>query len=132
MAVRMEPSAVGRKASLCSLPRRRVPAKPDPISKPLVAGKDITALARSASNLSNTGIPNPAGQWRATQPTTPPRESPSWPMALILVIMDSATAKSGHRTMVASTWGVVTAKGSTWAAMSCTCSTQPTTSMLWT
>ena len=59
VAVCSRPSSVGRKASLCSLPFSRVPPKPEPISKPFVAGKDITALARSASSLSNTGMPSP-------------------------------------------------------------------------
>ena len=46
-------SSLGTKASLCSLPFNSVPSKPEPISNPLVAGNDITALARSASSLSN-------------------------------------------------------------------------------
>ncbi len=41
-------------------------------SKPLDAGRDIHALANSASNLSNTGDPSPAGTLRATTSTTPP------------------------------------------------------------
>ena len=41
-------------------------------SKPLDAGRDMQALANSASNLSNTGAPNPLGTFRATTSTTPP------------------------------------------------------------
>jgi hypothetical protein len=40
-------------------------------SKPLDAGRDMQALANSASNLSNTGAPNPLGTFRATTSTTP-------------------------------------------------------------
>jgi hypothetical protein len=42
-----------------------VPANPEPISTPFTAGIDIIALARSASSLSNTGSPQPAGTPRA-------------------------------------------------------------------
>ena len=80
VAVCSRPSLVGTKASLCSLPLSRVPLKPDPISKPLVAGRDITALARSASSLSKTGMPKPAAGLRTTHSITPPQESPSRPI----------------------------------------------------
>ena len=58
VVVRTLPASM-TKASLCSEPRSRVPAKPLPISKPLVAGRLIIALARSASSLSKTGSPEP-------------------------------------------------------------------------
>ena len=64
------------KASLCSLPFKKVPEKPEPISKPFVAGKDIKAFAKSASNLSKTGIPRPEGTFLTRHSITPPQESP--------------------------------------------------------
>ena len=60
-AVRGRPSGPGTNGSLCSMPVMRVPAKPLPISKPFDAGSDISARARSASSLSKTGSPRPAG-----------------------------------------------------------------------
>jgi hypothetical protein len=42
----------------------------------LVAGRDIMALASSASSLSNTGAPNPFGHPLTTHVTSPPQESP--------------------------------------------------------
>jgi len=44
---------------LKKLQQTSLPAKPLPNSKPFVAGKDIAALASSASSLSNTGEPSP-------------------------------------------------------------------------
>ena len=87
VAVCKLPSPVARKASLCSLPSSWVPAKPEPISKPLVAGKDITAFARSASSLSKTGMPIPTGGLLTTHSITPPQESPSRPIASIRSII---------------------------------------------
>ena len=118
VAVCREPSVVGRKASLCSLPLSKVPAKPEPISKPLVAGSDITALARSASSLSNTGMPSPTGGLRTTHSITPPQESPSRPIASIRSIIRLAVAGSGQRTMVDSTSSRVTCSGSIVASRS--------------
>ncbi len=43
------------------LPRRRAAVKSAPISKPRTAPTLITACARRASSLSNTGSPRPAG-----------------------------------------------------------------------
>ena len=43
VAVCRLPSLVGRNASLCWLPSRVVPAKPEPISNPLVAGSDTVS-----------------------------------------------------------------------------------------
>jgi hypothetical protein len=65
------------KGSLCSEPFIRVAAKPEPISKPFEAGKLNIAFARSASSLSKTGSPSPAGTPRITHSITPPNESPS-------------------------------------------------------
>ncbi len=91
------------KASLCSEPFRRVPAKPEPISNPFEAGRLITARARSASSLSNTGSPRPAGIPRTTQVTTPPSESPSLRAASIAFTTRSESAAEGQRTMFDST-----------------------------
>jgi hypothetical protein len=75
-----------------------VAANPEPISNPLVAGRLSIAFAKSASSLSNTGSPSPAGMPRTTHSITPPTESPS---SRICPISDSilfAAATSGHRT----------------------------------
>jgi len=45
-------------------------------ARALVAGSDMSALASSASSLSNTGAPMPLGQRRTTHVTSPPHESP--------------------------------------------------------
>ena len=55
----------------------RVPAKPLPISNPLVAGSDIMAFGQVGVELVEDGFPKPAGTPRATNETTPPSESPS-------------------------------------------------------
>ncbi len=56
-------------------PRMRLPAKPEPISKPLAAGRESIACASRASSLSKTGSPSPAGTLRQTQLMMPPTES---------------------------------------------------------
>lgn len=76
---------------------------PKHTSNPLLAGSDMHALASSASSLSNTGEPSPAGTFLATHSTTPPIESPVFLISSILLIMRSAASSSGHRTMFAST-----------------------------
>ena len=80
------------------MPVMRVPAKPLPISKPFEAGSDISARARSASSLSKTGSPSPAGTPRATHSTTPPSESPRLRAASICAAISAAAAGSGQRT----------------------------------
>ena len=52
-------------------------AKPSPISTPFTAPMDMTALARSASSLSKTGSPSPAGMPFTRHSMIPPEESPS-------------------------------------------------------
>ena len=74
---------------------RSVPAKPEPISKPLLAGRLSTALARSASRRSKTGSPQPGGQPRTAQVTTPPSESPALRAASTAAIIRSATREIG-------------------------------------
>ena len=61
------------------------------------------ALARSASSRSKTGSPQPGGQPRTAQVTTPPSELPSFRAASTAAIIRSATARSGQRIGVAST-----------------------------
>ena len=102
VAVRTRPSRDSN-TSLCSLPRIRAPATPRPSSKPLVAGSESIALARSASRRSNTGSPSPAGTPRTRHSITPPTESPALRTALMRSIIFSAVARCGHRTAVAST-----------------------------
>eukprot|EP00465_Bigelowiella_longifila_P010383 CAMPEP_0185266398 /NCGR_PEP_ID=MMETSP1359-20130426/30942_1 /TAXON_ID=552665 /ORGANISM="Bigelowiella longifila, Strain CCMP242" /LENGTH=154 /DNA_ID=CAMNT_0027856191 /DNA_START=488 /DNA_END=949 /DNA_ORIENTATION=- len=65
------PDAAAMSGSLCSEPNISVALNPEPTSNPLVAGMDMIALARSASSLSKTGDPSPAGTRRATHSTTP-------------------------------------------------------------
>lgn len=69
-----------------------VPSKPLPTSKPLVAGIDSMALARSASSRSKTGAPRPGGRLRMRQRIIPPTESPWERMSLIRAIMRSAVS----------------------------------------
>ena len=126
--VRGRPSGPGTNGSLCSLPRSSVPAKPLPISKPLEAGSDNIARPRSASSLSKTGAPRPAGTPRATHRTTPPRESWARLAASMASTMRAAASGSGQRVGVASTPARTTVLASTLALTACTDSTQATIS----
>jgi hypothetical protein len=63
----------------------------------------MSAAARSASSLWNTGAPSPLGQLRTTHVTTPPHESPLTRTASISAIIAVAVSSSGHRTMLFST-----------------------------
>ena len=83
-------------------------AKPLPISNPLVAGRLIIALARSASSLSKTGSPRPAGTPLTTHSIVPPMLSPWERTCLIRSIILAAASESGQRTGVASTKADVT------------------------
>ena len=94
-----------------------------------MAGRDITALARSASSLSNTGIPSPTGGRRTTHSITPPQESPSRPIASIRATIRSAAAASGQRTIVRSTACRVTVAGSIDASIVWMRRTQASTSV---
>mmetsp|Transcript_4857 Transcript_4857/g.13018 ORF Transcript_4857/g.13018 Transcript_4857/m.13018 type:complete len:240 (+) Transcript_4857:244-963(+) len=116
VAVRVRPSSSSTKTSLCSKPVRYVPSKPEPTSKPLEAGSDMHAFARSASSLSNTGLPSPAGTFRATTSTTPPIEFPVLRISSTLAIMRVALSSLGARTMLASTSSSETRSTSTSAA----------------
>ena len=124
VTVRTRPSRFS-KASLCSDPLSRVPAKPLPISKPFVAGSESIAFARSASSRSNTGSPSPGGTPRTRHSITPPTESPSLRTALMRSIIAAAVAGCGQRTAVASTSARVGnfSSAATGAMMSCTCVT---------
>mmetsp|Transcript_24646 Transcript_24646/g.54185 ORF Transcript_24646/g.54185 Transcript_24646/m.54185 type:complete len:255 (+) Transcript_24646:516-1280(+) len=82
--------------SLCSLPFIRQALNPAPISKALVAGRDIIALARSASSLSKQGSPRPIGALEITQVITPPVESWAMRRARMRAAILAAVAKSGH------------------------------------
>merc|ERR1711965_71803 len=72
---------------------------------------DITALAKSASNLSKTGIPRPMAGCLTTHSMTPPQESPSRPIASMRSIIWLATAASGQRTILASMSSIETVDG---------------------
>ena len=128
VAVAGRPSGPGTNWSLCSRPVMSAAAKPDPISKPFDAGNDIVAFARSASSLSNTGSPQPAGTPRATQVTTPPSESPSRRARSIAATISSAASGSGQRVGDASTCSSWTCVGSIRPEMSWIRLTQPSTS----
>ena len=129
-AVRGRPSGPGVKGSLWSRPVMDTPAKPEPISKPLAAGSDRAALAKSASSLSNTGSPSPGGTLRATHSTIPPSELPSRRAASMASVMASACSGDGHRVASASTSAKVTAARSMSAVMVPTWRTQASTSTL--
>ncbi len=105
-----------------------VPPKPEPISNPLAAGSDSMPLARSASSLSKTGSPNPAGTLRATTVTTPPRESPSRRARSMASVIAVAASGSGQRVGSASTCSNVTVSMAMSALMVCTRLTHPRTS----
>mmetsp|Transcript_6151 Transcript_6151/g.18635 ORF Transcript_6151/g.18635 Transcript_6151/m.18635 type:complete len:250 (-) Transcript_6151:424-1173(-) len=100
-------------SSLCSLPAIRVEANPLPISNPLVAGRDIMALASSASSLSKTGEPSPQGQFLTTQVTVPPHESLCLLMSSMAFTIFSEVSSCGHRTMLSSISSTVTLSWST-------------------
>ena len=50
------------------------------------AGSDIRAPASSASSLPKTGAPNPFGQLRTMQVTSPPQESPFFRMSSMTAV----------------------------------------------
>ena len=95
------PSPLPRRTngSLWVLPRRRVPAKPEPMSNPLVAGRLSMAWARRASSLSNSGSPKPTGTLRQTQVRMPPVESFASSTSRTRSCMRRAVAASGQRMM---------------------------------
>mmetsp|Transcript_7907 Transcript_7907/g.32097 ORF Transcript_7907/g.32097 Transcript_7907/m.32097 type:complete len:249 (+) Transcript_7907:295-1041(+) len=126
--VRMLPSGSSVNSSLCSMPVMDTPLKPEPISKPLVAGRLIIALASSASSLSKTGCPRPRGTRRATHVTVPPVELPFLRTPSIAATICSAISGSGQRAMLDSTCSMVTVDGSTSHSTSFTWLTQPTIS----
>ena len=66
-------------SSRCWVPRCSTTAKPSPISTPFTALMLINAPARSASSLSKTGSPRPAGTPLATTVIRAPMESPVAP-----------------------------------------------------
>ena len=64
---------------------------------------DNIALASSASNLLNTGSPNPLGQFLITQDTFPPTESPLFFKSNISSSICLSVASSGHLVLNLST-----------------------------
>src|SRR5579862_1677947 len=78
----------------------RMPPNPEPMSKPLDAGRLSIALPKSASSRSKTGSPQPTGTPRATPSTIPPTESPARRIFSISRIIFSAAALSGQRTIL--------------------------------
>mmetsp|Transcript_8412 Transcript_8412/g.20939 ORF Transcript_8412/g.20939 Transcript_8412/m.20939 type:complete len:237 (+) Transcript_8412:397-1107(+) len=103
VVVTILPSSLISNMSLCFDPRCFVPAKPDPISNPFVAGMESMACASLASSLSKTGSPSPMGTLRITTQHTPPIESSSDRAALMQSVIFSAVGMWGQRTMCAST-----------------------------
>ena len=96
------PRPSGKKASLWALPSMSAPRKPLPSSTPLAAGKLNKPRPSSASSLSKTGSPRPAGTPRATKRTTPPTVSPRRRTASIRATIAALAAGSGQRTAEAS------------------------------
>lgn len=92
------------KASLWIEPGTAQPPKPEPISKPFVAGILSMPWARQASNLSKHGSPRPTGQLRITQVTVPPIESFLSRNSAILSAIRSAASLLGQRTGRKSGW----------------------------
>ena len=86
------------KASLWMEPGMVQPWKPEPISKPLVAGMLSIAPARQASNFSKQGSPRPMGTLRITQVTVPPMLSFLSRYSAILDAMRSKASLFGQRT----------------------------------
>ena len=74
-----------------------VPPKPEPISKPLVAGSDIIACAILASSRSKTGSPSAAGTPVQMHATAPPMESFSTLTCRISVAIRHAVGGCGQR-----------------------------------
>ncbi|KAH3662836.1 hypothetical protein OGATHE_004412 [Ogataea polymorpha] len=83
--------------SLCSDPLILVPSKPEPISKPLVAGIESIAWASMASSLSKAGSPRPIGTFRITQVTMPPTESLRSLQSTTRRVISSAFSRMGQR-----------------------------------
>jgi hypothetical protein len=93
------------KGSLCTEPGTSQPPKPEPISKPFVAGMESMACASMASSLSKHGSPNPIGQLRMTQVTVPPMLSWASRCCSITLVMRAEAGAEGQRTgMKESTW----------------------------
>ena len=86
------------KGSLCTDPGISQPPKPDPISKPLVAGMLSIACASIASSLSKTGSPSPTGALRITHVTVPPMLSFASRYLAIESVMRAEASVSGQRT----------------------------------
>mmetsp|Transcript_26747 Transcript_26747/g.85121 ORF Transcript_26747/g.85121 Transcript_26747/m.85121 type:complete len:211 (+) Transcript_26747:378-1010(+) len=96
------PLTAASKGSLCCEPRILLPSKPDPIAKPLVAGRLSIACARRASSLSKQGSPRPTGTLLHTQATVPPIESSSALTERMSVAMRQAVSACGQRTCTSS------------------------------
>lgn len=86
------------KASLWMEPGTSQPPKPEPISKPLVAGMLSIACASMASSLSKQGSPSPSGVLRITHVTVPPMLSLASRKAAILSAMRADASALGQRT----------------------------------
>ena len=91
------PSGPMRISSEFSGPERSAAAKPAPISTPLTAGILIRALAMSASSLSRTGAPRPAGTPAATTSITAPVDEPALRTPSRKVSHSFAVSASGHQ-----------------------------------
>ena len=93
------------KVSLWREPGTSQPPKPEPISKPLVAGMLSIACANMASSLSKTGSPRPTGQLRITHVTVPPMLSFLSLYSAIIFAIRSEASLLGQRTgKNSSTW----------------------------
>ena len=68
----LESEVSATNGSLCNEPGTSHPPKPEPISKPFVAGMLSMAWASLASSLSKQGSPSPIGTFLMTHVTVPP------------------------------------------------------------
>lgn len=93
-----ETSGAATKGSLWIEPGTSQPPKPEPISKPLVAGMLIMAWPSLASNLSKAGSPRPMGTFLITHMTVPPILSLLSRKVSMTLVMRSDASVLGHRT----------------------------------
>ena len=90
-------SSLERITSLFVLPVKSAASKPAPNSIPFTAPMLKTACAKTASSLSKTHSPSPAGTPLTVQAIIPPAESPCFLSSSILSFIFAAASLSGAR-----------------------------------
>ena len=117
--IRRTPVAVGTISSCASEPRERACCQPSPISTPLIAWIDMSAVARRASSLRShcTWLPRPGGTPYASTSTTPPSVSAAFfaasTSATIRALASASRQRSGSASMRAASSGVGRSPGLT-------------------